>query len=97
MVTNEQCSGKHKILRHPYCLARRAIKRLVIWMGLGPLLIEYCQDCGQKQPLTWHTQDKLWRDITSQSEGVLCPRCFDRQAMERLGIRIHWTAYATKG
>lgn len=78
---------------------RLGVKRLIVWAGLGPCLIEFCDDCGIKQPLVWRADNALWAEIIGKPwdggregpGGVLCPTCFDRRA-ERLGILLNWTA-----
>jgi hypothetical protein len=64
-------------------------KRLVIWIGLGPSLIEFCKRCGRKQPLVWHAPDELWLAVTGQTAGVFCPECFDALAREK-GMAVVW-------
>lgn len=53
------------------------------------VLLEFCKDCGRKQPIVWHADDALWNRV-AQGENVLCPMCFDRRAAKR-GIYIEWT------
>lgn len=71
-------------------LLRRAVKRLVIWAGLGPVLIEYCKECGRRQRLVWHASGCLWLEVNGKEGGVLCPECFDRLAAEQ-GYLLTWT------
>jgi hypothetical protein len=54
-------------------------------------IIEFCRVCGIKQPLVWTADDKLWQDVTgiNNGSGILCPRCFDKQAISR-GIYLRW-------
>ena len=61
-------------------------------------IIEFCHNCGRKQPLVWWCPDnKLWCEITGEKEidgecaGVLCPKCFDKIASQK-GISIEWIA-----
>ena len=70
-------------------LIRRGVKRLILWLHLGPL-IEYCDVCGSRQQLIWHAPDHLWREINGGENGVLCPECFDRRAVEKR-YWIQWT------
>jgi hypothetical protein len=53
-------------------------------------LIEYCDDCGIRQPLVWYSDDALWLEITGDVGGVLCPKCFTRRADQKR-IWIKWT------
>lgn len=66
---------------------RKAAKRLVLRCHLGPL-IEYCEDCGMRQPIVWWSDDDLWQKVAGAT-NVLCPECFDRRA-QRLGLGIRW-------
>ena len=52
-------------------------------------IIEYCEDCGIKQALVWHADDKLWLAVTGKVNGVFCPECFDRRAWDK-GIDLSW-------
>jgi hypothetical protein len=64
-------------------------KDLLCRIGLGSLLIEYCDDCGIRQPLVWWCNDKqLWSEITG-GVGTHCPKCFDARAA-KLGIHLRW-------
>lgn len=65
------------------------IKRFICWLGFGDRLIEFCQDCGRKQPLVWYADDRLWRMIAGSKGGVLCPECFDHRATS-IGVSITW-------
>jgi hypothetical protein len=55
------------------------------------LIIEFCHDCGVRQPLTWLASDELWKEVTGyrEGEGVYCPRCFQRRARQ-CGIFLRW-------
>ena len=77
-------------MRNPYWLMRRCFKRLVIWLGLGAVLTEYCRVCGRRQPLVWHAPDRLWCIVNTSVHGVLCPECFNRLAQEE-GHWLEWT------
>lgn len=77
-------------------VVRLRAKDLVCWLGFGDRLIEYCGDCGIRQPLVWWSPSDLWERITGHATptgdnaaGVLCPRCFDRRA-ESLGLLLQW-------
>lgn len=57
-------------------------------------IIEFCHDCGVKQPLVWHADNELWALVTDQPVdndmgGVLCPKCFDRRT-RALGVHLYW-------
>ena len=72
---------------------RLSVKWLVKVLHLAGLvsLVEYCDDCGVKQPLVWYAADDLWFAVTGDVGGVLCPRCFSRRARrEGVGL-IVWT------
>lgn len=43
---------------------------------------ERCQDCGRDYPL-WHADGDLWDRVHGGPGGLLCPHCFDRQAVKR--------------
>jgi hypothetical protein len=79
-------------MSRPLWWIRRGVKDLIVWVGLGPMLIEYCDDCGIRVRLVWWADDALWHELTSAThgEGVFCPRCFDRRA-ERRRILLRWT------
>lgn len=73
---------------------RLAAKNLWCYSGLGSMLIEYCRDCGVRQPVVWWSPNELWAELTGQPlaadmGGVLCPNCFDRRA-EKHGIWLRW-------
>lgn len=46
---------------------------------------EHCQDCGDAFGVVWSASDDLWQAVTgfTDGNGILCPRCFDRRAVER--------------
>lgn len=54
-------------------------------------VIEFCHDCGVRQPVVWTADDELWCDVANEPEGggVLCPACFDRRAQEKC-IFLRW-------
>lgn len=69
-----------------------------IWgaIGLGSTLIEYCLDCGMRQPVYWWADNSLWSEVMDETPvdgdnmpGVVCPKCFDRRAAAK-GICIRW-------
>lgn len=68
---------------------RLLTKRFICWAGFGDRLIEFCQDCGRKQPLVWWADDELWMDFVRQHGGTICPECFDRRATAK-GIMLRW-------
>ena len=69
---------------------RRTIKRIA---ARHMLIIEYCHDCGVKQPLVWKADEELWASVTGKTDGsgILCPKCFDIRA-EKIGILVYWVA-----
>ena len=69
---------------------RLAFKNLLCWLKLGHWLIEYCDECGVKQPLVWWCSDNaLWLAVLGETGGVLCPACFNRKAF-KLGYFLSW-------
>lgn len=59
-------------------------------------IIEYCHDCGVRQPLVWWSDNDLWHEVTGEPyisgdnmAGVLCPKCFDVRC-QKLGILLRW-------
>lgn len=69
---------------------RLIFKNLLCRLGLGGWLIEYCQICGVRQPISWWCQSKeLWMHVAGSKNAVLCPTCFDKRA-EKLGIFLRW-------
>lgn len=67
------------------------VKDLLMRLGVGDCLIEYCNECGRLQPLVWWCRDNaLWREVNGGSEGgALCPACFNMRA-SKLGHFIRW-------
>ena len=66
------------------------LKDILMLLRVGDCLIEYCNDCGVRQPISWWCADEaLWLTINGSSSGALCPQCFDKRAA-RLGIYIRW-------
>ncbi len=73
------------------------IKHLICLLGFGSTLIEYCHDCGIRQPVYWWCDNSLWSQITGEQpvvgdnmSGILCPACFDQRA-NVLGLLLKWT------
>src|SRR5688572_28337786 len=70
---------------------RLGIKKIALrWGGL----IEYCHDCGLRQPLVWWADNELWSELMDEKlsndmAGVVCPKCFDRRAWNK-GIMLRW-------
>lgn len=56
---------------------------------------EICQNCGKKFKIVWEVSDSVWKSITNQEEGILCPECFDSLAAFK-GITLQWIAYSYK-
>lgn len=66
------------------------IKNLVCRVGFGDRLIEYCNECGIRQPLDWWCPDpELWKALNGAENGVLCPECFSARA-DRDGHFLRW-------
>lgn len=64
-------------------------KFLLVWLGFGDLLIEFCEQCGVAQPIDWIAPNHLWLEVHGDENGVLCPACFDTTAL-RKGINLRW-------
>lgn len=69
----------------PMLWAKRLLQRLHLAAGL----IEFCHDCGVRQPLVWWADDALYREVCG-GKGVLCPECFNERA-HQLRILLMWT------
>ncbi len=77
---------------------RLAAKRLIIMIGLGARLTEYCDRCGRRQPLVWWSDDSLYAAVMGTSPergdnmtGSPCPECFDEFASKRVpGLILRW-------
>ncbi len=52
-------------------------------------VVEFCRDCGIRQPIVWHAIDALWLEIWGSPAGVLCPTCFNKRCVAR-GISLYW-------
>jgi hypothetical protein len=52
-------------------------------------VVEFCHDCGVRQPIVWSAPDGLWLRLVGRSGGVLCPACFDRRA-QQAGLLLRW-------
>ena len=77
----------------PFWILRRVVKRLIVFVGCGSLLVEYCEVCGRRQPLIWRASSSLWRQLNEGREGgALCPECFDRRA-QKAGHCLTWAPY----
>jgi hypothetical protein len=59
------------------------------WLSRRRLIVEFCKDCGRRQPLVWWADDALWLEVMGSIGGVACPECFDRRAL-RAGISLRW-------
>src|ERR1017187_4625605 len=66
------------------------IKSWMCYHGFGDWLIEFCNDCGVRQPLSWWANEELWLKVNGESGGALCPKCFDRGAFSNHGLSIRW-------
>ena len=64
------------------------------WARLGFDFIEYCHDCGVRQPLVWWAADELWDAVMGDDGrnggGVVCPRCFNKRAERAGGGLLMW-------
>lgn len=52
-------------------------------------VVEFCRDCGVRQPIPWQAKDALWLEIMGRPGGVLCPTCFHKRCQAR-GISLYW-------
>ncbi len=68
---------------------RRWVKDLIVAIGFGDRLIEYCNVCGIRQPLVWWAENELWLKLVGSNYGALCPRCFDKRAY-KAGLYLTW-------
>ena len=59
------------------------------WLARHRLIVEFCKDCGVKQPLVWTAADALWVEVWGNEGGVLCPSCFTDRC-ERASIFVRW-------
>ena len=62
------------------------VKRL---LAKVTLVIEFCHDCGVRQPVVWTATDGLWAEVMGGPSGVVCPACFDKRA-EAKGLMLRW-------
>src|SRR3990167_11232000 len=58
-------------------------------------MVEYCHDCGKRQPLVWWADDDLWERVMGTpggagQGGVVCPPCFWNRALDK-GIFLHYS------
>lgn len=53
-------------------------------------LIESCDRCGIRQPLTWHATDALWALVSDTYAGCYCPWCFQALLLERHNLLLMW-------
>lgn len=51
---------------------------------------ERCQDCGRDYVL-WRAPDDLYEQVHGTAAGLLCPMCFDHQALKQ-GISVEFQA-----
>jgi hypothetical protein len=78
----------------PFWLLRRATKAIALKVPFITV-IEYCDDCGIRQPLVWTVSDPLWNEVTGRESvltdggGVYCPSCFNRRARAN-GLLLRW-------
>lgn len=69
---------------------RLRVKNLICRLGFTSNFIEYCTDCGIRQPLVWWSRNKeLWIAVNGTEIGALCPECFDRRAT-KAGYFLRW-------
>ena len=74
----------------PLWKLRLLLKLLIIRIGFGPWLIEFCYDCGRKQPVCWWSSNELWLQLNDGKHGgAFCPECFDKRA-EKSGLLLRW-------
>ena len=52
-------------------------------------VIEFCHDCGKRQPVVWTADDAVWAEFARPDNQPLCPDCFDKRA-DRAGVLLRW-------
>jgi hypothetical protein len=71
---------------------RLLLKNIMCRIGIGDWLIEYCDECGRRQPLVWWCDSQeVYFKVTGDRLGSPCPECFNRIAHER-GFFLRWYA-----
>jgi len=60
------------------------------WLAKHMLIIEFCDACGRRMDLVWHTSDILWKRLVPEG-GCLCTRCFDGRARKQ-HLLVMWRA-----
>lgn len=67
---------------------RRARVRFKEWAAKHFRVIEFCHDCGRRQPLIWTAHDDVWARFAT-GQKPLCPECFDARAVAA-GVLVRW-------
>ena len=73
-------------------IIRKAVKTIAAHFVC---IIEFCHDCGVRQPIVWTASDPLWFEVTKKASkrtdggGVLCPSCFSKRATAA-GLMLRW-------
>lgn len=73
---------------HPIWIIRLSFKRLLVKLGYGLRMIEFCERCGRRQTVVWRASNALW-GLYSGCYRVLCLDCFDDLATRR-GRALRW-------
>ena len=85
-----------RLRRHPRYVPGRSVvgRTRLLWHDFifHPLFEggERCQDCGRDYVL-WHAPTDLYERVHGSTAGLLCPKCFSRQADEA-GIPVEFIA-----
>ena len=64
-------------------------KQLIVKIGFGAKLIEFCERCGRRQPLIWWADEPIWWEVQKSHAGAYCPECFDHLATS-YGMMLRW-------
>jgi len=75
---------------------RLLLKQFIVAIGFGSYLIEFCERCGRRQPLSWWSPDEIWLSVQGQSCGAYCPECFDKMASAK-GWFLRWKPIQHEG
>lgn len=65
------------------------LKNLLVKIGLGSYLIEFCEYCGVTQPIVWWASDAIWMKLVGKENACVCPQCLDKLAAKQ-GIILRW-------
>lgn len=91
----KESSGRVRwVLSAPFASRRARLRAVWHYIGRG-YEYEICMTCGRPVGRAtgswWGAPDDLWRRVSGDANGVLCPLCFTAAA-DALGEPIHWEA-----